>query len=83
MKRRNTAVFTGLAWTSMVLSLSFIIVGIWNAPWILVEKGYYVAVFLWGLMSAVVLSKVVRDNEEDRESGLNQPIYKEKEKEDK
>lgn len=71
MKRKNTLAFTGLAWASFVLALAFIIVGIWNAPWVLVEKGYYAASFLWGVSAAFVLAKVVRDNEEDRESGVN------------
>lgn len=70
MKKKNTLAFTGLAWASFVLALAFIIVGIWNAPWALVEKGYYAASFLWGVSAAFVLSKVVRDNEEDRDAGI-------------
>jgi uncharacterized membrane protein YiaA len=65
--KRNTAAFTFLAWASFILALSFLIVGIWNTDWPLVEKGYYAGCFLWGISSAFVLAKVVRDNEEDKE----------------
>lgn len=79
-RRKNTMVFTGLAWASMVLSLSFVIVGIYNAPWELVEKGYYAAVILWALTSAVTLSKVVRDNDEDKEIHYHIKLAEDKEK---
>ena len=81
MKKRNTLAFTGMAWASLVLALSFIIVGIWNAPWAVVEKGYYAASFLWGISASFVLAKVIRDNEEDREAGLRDTFFPAKEKE--
>lgn len=74
-KRKNTVVFTGLAWGSMIMSLGFIIVGLWHAPWVLVEKGYYAAAFLWSVSSAFTLAKVVRDNEDDKEAGIGYPSY--------
>jgi uncharacterized membrane protein YiaA len=70
MRKRNTFAFTGLAWASFILALSFILVGIWNADWELVEKGFYAGSFLWGVSAAFVLAKVVRDNEEDRDQGI-------------
>jgi len=66
MRKRNTAAFTFLAWASFVLSSGFVIVGLWNANWALVEKGFYAASMLWCITSAFVLAKVIRDNEEDR-----------------
>ena len=81
MKKRNTLAFTGMAWASLVLALSFIIVGIWNAPWPVVEKGYYAASFLWGISASFVLAKVIRDNEEDREAGLRHTFLPKKEEE--
>jgi uncharacterized membrane protein YiaA len=56
-----------LAWASLILSVSFLLVGIWNTDWALVEKGYYAGCFIWGIYSAFVLSKVILDNEEDNE----------------
>lgn len=81
MKKRNTMAFTGMAWASLILALSFIIVGIWNAPWSLVEKGYFAASFLWGISASFVLAKVIRDNEEDREAGIRQTFFSPKEEE--
>lgn len=69
-KKRNTAAFTFLAWASFIISVSFFIVAIWNTKWMLVEKGYYAGIFIWSVYSAFVLSKVIRDNEEDAERML-------------
>lgn len=66
-RKRNTGAFTFLAWGSLILSVSFLLIGIWNTEWQLVEKGYYAGCFLWGIYSAFVLSKVIRDNQEDEE----------------
>jgi uncharacterized membrane protein YiaA len=70
-RKRNTVEFLFLAWTSLILSLAFVIVGIWNTEWELVEKGYYAGTFLWSLFSAVVLSKVIRDNQEDKDEEIS------------
>lgn len=66
MRKRNTMAFTFLSWASFALALTFVLVGVWNADWKLVEKGYYAGTMLWAITSAFVLAKVVRDNEEDR-----------------
>lgn len=71
-RKRNTTSFTFLAWASFAISILFFLVAIWNTEWELVEKGYYAGVFIWSVYSAFVLSKVIRDNEEDREEGLTQ-----------
>jgi len=78
MQRRNTTAFTFLAWGSFILSFAFLIVGIWNADWSLVEKGFYAGSFIWGIFSAFVLAKVVRDNDEDKYREINE--YRDKDK---
>jgi uncharacterized membrane protein YiaA len=40
------------------------LLGLWNADLLLSEKGFYLAIFLLGLFSAVTLQKTVRDTEE-------------------
>jgi len=75
-RRRNTMAFTFLAWASFILSFGFLLVAVWNADWALVEKGFYAGCFIWGIFSAFVLAKVVRDNEEDAEDfGPPQNIF--------
>lgn len=54
----------------MIMAIVFFVVAIWNVKWELVEKGYYLMCFMWGVFSAFVLSKVIRDNQEDKEDGL-------------
>lgn len=77
-KKRNTLAFTFLAWASFILAASFFIVAIYNTEWMLVEKGYYAGVFIWAVYSAFVLSKVIRDNEEDNEEQLKERQLSEK-----
>ena len=74
-RRRNTLAFTFLAWASFVLATCFLLVAVWNTEWQLVEKGYYAGCFIWGIYSSFVLSKVIRDNEEDNaEFGVNEKV---------
>lgn len=72
-RKRNTTAFTFLAWASFAISVCFFLIAIWNTEWALVEKGYYAGIFIWAVYSAFVLSKVIRDNEEDREDGVIPP----------
>lgn len=74
-RRRNTTEFLFLAWASFILSFSFLLVAVWNADWALVEKGYYAGCFIWGIFSAFVLAKVIRDNQEDKEDGLSEDMF--------
>jgi uncharacterized membrane protein YiaA len=71
-KKRNTLAFTFLSWASFVLSFLFFLVAIWNTEWQLVEKGFYGGVYIWSVYSAFVLSKVIRDNDDDKEDGITQ-----------
>lgn len=65
MRRRNTAAFTFAAWAFFVLSIIAEYVGIYNLDEPLAVKGYYAVTGLCLLMSAIVLQKTVRDNQED------------------
>jgi uncharacterized membrane protein YiaA len=67
MRKRNTSAFTFLSWASFGMAICFVMIGIYNAEWKLVEKGFYAGCMLWAISSAFVLAKVVRDNDEDRE----------------
>ena len=77
-RRRNTGAFTFLAWGSFILSVGFLLIAIWNTEWALVEKGYYAGVFIWSVYSAFVLSKVIRDNEEDNEEFGRNELFRKK-----
>ena len=59
-----TAAFKGASWAALFVGVIAYLIGLWNASMQLNEKGYYFAVLVFGLYSAVSLQKAVRDKEE-------------------
>jgi len=59
--QRPTAAFIGASWVALLVGSIAYFAGLWNAPMQLNEKGYYFAVLMYGLFSAVSLQKSVRD----------------------
>jgi len=60
-----TPAFKGASWRALLIGVVAYLVGLFNATMELNEKGYYFAVLVFGLYSAVSLQKAVRDKEED------------------
>ena len=61
-----SAAFIGASWAALGLGMVAYLIGLWNASSMqLNEKGYYFALLVLGLYSAVSLQKVVRDRMED------------------
>lgn len=58
---RPTSAFIGASWAALLVGGVAYMVGLWNAGMPLNEKGYYFAIFMYGLFSAVSLQKSVRD----------------------
>lgn len=56
-----TAAFIGASWVALFIGALAYVIGLWNADMQLNEKGYYFAVLINGLFSAVSLQKTVRD----------------------
>ncbi|WP_442593723.1 inner membrane protein YiaA [Neobacillus sp. D3-1R] len=59
-----TAAFKGASWAALLVGITSYLIGLYNATMQLNEKGYYFAVLVFGLYSAVSLQKAVRDKEE-------------------
>ncbi|MEH7110273.1 MULTISPECIES: inner membrane protein YiaA [Bacillaceae] len=59
-----TPAFKGASWGALLVGISAYLIGLFNASMQLNEKGYYFAVLIFGLYSAVSLQKAVRDKEE-------------------
>jgi uncharacterized membrane protein YiaA len=53
--------FVGASWFALVVGMTGFLVGLWNAPMALNEKGYYFTVLMYGLFSAISVQKSVRD----------------------
>ena len=62
--QRPTGAFMGASWAALFIGAGMYIVGLWNAGMLLNEKGYYFAILMYGLFSAVSLQKSVRDRME-------------------
>lgn len=61
MNHKPSNAFIGASWLALLAGTVSFIVGLWNANMYLNEKGYYFAVLMYGLFSAVSLQKSVRD----------------------
>ena len=59
-----TSAFKGASWGALLIGAAAYLIGLFNAAMELNEKGYYFAVLIFGLYSAVSLQKAVRDKEE-------------------
>lgn len=59
--QRPTAAFVGASWGALLIGAIAFLWGLWNATMPLNEKGYYFALLLYGLFSAISLQKSVRD----------------------
>ncbi len=59
-----TAAFKGASWAALLVGFSAYLIGLFNATMQLNEKGYYLAVLVFGLYSAISLQKAVRDKDE-------------------
>ncbi|WP_201318070.1 YiaA/YiaB family inner membrane protein [Paenibacillus sp. EPM92] len=66
-KMRNTTAFTGMSYIGLLIGYAMFFIGLYNAPFELNVKGYYIAVVLLISYSAIGVQKVIRDNVEDKE----------------
>ncbi|MCH1627705.1 inner membrane protein YiaA [Fredinandcohnia quinoae] len=59
-----TGAFKGASWAALLVGVAAYLIGLFNASMELNEKGYYFAVLIFGLYSAISLQKAVRDKDE-------------------
>ena len=59
--QKPTPAFVGASWLALLIGALTYLIGLWNAPMPLNEKGYYFTILMYGLFSAVSLQKSVRD----------------------
>lgn len=58
---RPSNAFVGASWASLFLGMGGYMIGLWNSAMSMNEKGYYFAILVLGLFSAISLQKTVRD----------------------
>ena len=58
---RVTDVYYGLCWTSLILAILLLVIGLFNADLLLSEKGFYGMAFSLSLFGAIAVQKNTRD----------------------
>lgn len=64
MNQKPSNAFVAASWATLLTGMTAYIIGLWNADMLLNEKGYYFAILMFGLFSAISLQKSVRDQME-------------------
>jgi hypothetical protein len=67
-ERKNTSAFTALSYASFTAAILAEYIGIWTLQETLSVKGYYAVTAAFMVISSFVLQKVIRDNQEFKES---------------
>lgn len=62
---RPSEAFVLASWVALLVGILAFLLGLWNSDMVLHEKGYYLAILMLGLFSAVSLQKSVRDRSEN------------------
>jgi uncharacterized membrane protein YiaA len=58
-----TNLYYGICWFATIISISLLIVGLWNAALSASEKGFYAFAFLLALFGAIAVQKNTRDSQ--------------------
>ncbi|HEY4292925.1 inner membrane protein YiaA [Luteibacter sp.] len=56
-----TAIYYGLAWASLLIAITLLVVGLFNATLTSSEKGFYAMSFALSLFAAIAVQKNTRD----------------------
>ncbi|MET3558257.1 hypothetical protein ABID29_001377 [Streptococcus rupicaprae] len=68
---RNTPAFTMMAWSSFLLFVGMMLIGLYTLKEPLMVKGYYLMASIGLISSSFTVAKVVRDNQEDEDDFNN------------
>jgi len=62
--QKPTPAFMGASWLALIIGMGTYLIGLWNANMMLNEKGYYLALLLYGIFAVISVQKSVRDRAE-------------------
>ncbi|MGV0966084.1 inner membrane protein YiaA [Empedobacter falsenii] len=57
-----TDIYYGICWFGTIVSITLLIIGLWNATILPSEKGFYAFAFLLAIFGAIAVQKNTRDN---------------------
>jgi uncharacterized membrane protein YiaA len=57
-----TDLYYNICWVATILSISLLVIGLWNATLLPSEKGFYAFAFLLATFGAIAVQKNTRDN---------------------
>lgn len=57
-----TEIYYGISWFSTLLTITLLIIGLWNADLLPSEKGFYAFAFLLAIFGAITIQKNTRDS---------------------
>ena len=56
-----TGIYFGVCWTAMAAAIALLVIGLWNADFSRIEKGFYAMAFLLAMFGVVAVQKNIRD----------------------
>jgi uncharacterized membrane protein YiaA len=56
-----TGIYYGICWTAMGSAIVLLVIGLWNADFTRIEKGFYAMAFLLAMFGVVAVQKNTRD----------------------
>ena len=65
-----TDIYYGLCWFATILSITLLVVGLWNASLLPSEKGFYAFSFLLALFGAIAVQKNIRDSNDHSKNDI-------------
>ena len=65
-----TDIYYGLCWFATILSITLLVVGLWNASLLPSEKGFYAFSFLLALFGAIAVQKNIRDSNDHSKNNI-------------
>jgi uncharacterized membrane protein YiaA len=66
-----TNLYYGIAWFCTILSVTLLVIGLWNADLLRSEKGFYGLAFVLSLFSAIAVQKNTRDSKQVKNEELD------------
>ena len=67
-----TDIYYGLCWFATILSITLLVVGLWNASLLPSEKGFYAFSFLLALFGAIAVQKNIRDSNDHSRTSIRE-----------